>query len=405
MIEKIGTVTFTRPMSKMRIRLHGVSLLFLLPVFAFANTTVEIVQSVPEQTKLALPGVRQAKEVWPEMIGNAKSTIDIAQMYVQSVKDRSIEPVLQAMEAAGNRGVKIRFLLGSGMVDNDKETFDRIKAIPNLSFALYDISKVTGGIHHAKYFIMDGNEIFVGSQNFDWLALDEIHETGVRISNAALALRLETVFMHDWNFANSGKWGNESVPATSRGPSDVELVSSPDSLNPKGITSGIKTLVSLIGAAKVSVQVTLLDYTTSVYGGGKPWTVIDDALRAAAKRGVKIQLLVSHWNTTKSEIDSIKSISLVPNVEVRINTVPDLPGGHIPFSRVVHSKTMVVDQKIYWVGTSNWSKGYFDATRDIEIVMKRPDLASTGEKIFQTLWTAPYSVPVDVNKSYPAPVK
>jgi phosphatidylserine/phosphatidylglycerophosphate/cardiolipin synthase-like enzyme len=392
-------------MNKTRIRLAMVSLLFVLPTLALANTIVEIVQSVPEQTNLGLPGVRQAKDVWPEMIANAKSTIDIAQMYVQSVKDRSIEPVLQAMEAAGNRGVKIRFLLGSAMVNTDKETVVRIKAIPNLSFALYDISKVTGGIHHAKYFIIDGKEIFVGSQNFDWLALEEIHETGVRILDAALALRLETVFMHDWNFANSGKWGTESVPPSSPAPLDVELVSSPDSLNPTGITSGIKTLISLVGAAKTSIHVTLLDYTTSVYGGGKPWTVIDDALRAAAKRGVKIELLVSHWNTAKTEIDSIKSLSQVPNIEVRINTVPDLPGGHIPFSRVVHSKTMVIDQSIYWVGTSNWSKGYFDATRDIEIVMKRPDLALTGEKIFQAIWTATYSVPVDVNKNYPTPVK
>jgi phosphatidylserine/phosphatidylglycerophosphate/cardiolipin synthase-like enzyme len=387
-------------------RLAGLGILYLLPLLAFAATTpVEIVQSIPEGTNLALPELRQAKDVWPLMIDAAKSTLDIAQMYVSSAKGRALEPVIEALEAAGNRGVKIRFLLWVGMQENDPASLARLRAIPNLTLAIYDISKVTGGFHHAKYWVVDGKEIFVGSQNFDWLSLEEIHETGVRIESKPLADRLETVFAHDWGFATTGAWGDESVPASSNAPSDVELLSSPERLNPKGVSVAITRLLELLGNAKESIRIALLDYSTTAYSGDGPWTEIDDALRAAAKRGVKVELLLSHWNTAKNEIGAIRALAVVPGIEVKISFVPDLPTGHVPYSRVIHTKHMIVDGKTYWVGTSNWSRGYFYDARDIEIVMNRPDLARTGARIFEAVWTAPFTEDLDPNRDYPAPIK
>jgi len=161
----------------------------------------------------------------------------------------------------------------------------------------------------------------------------------------------------------------------------------------------------MIAKAKTSVQVALLDYSTKSYSSGKVWLELDDALRAAAARGVKVELLVSHWNTTKSGIGSIKELAKVPGIEVRISFVPPLSTGHMPYARVIHSKTMIVDGKSYMVGTRNWSRGYFYDTRDIEVVMNRPDLAAIGGKIFSAFWTAPYTEAVDINRNYPEPRK
>ncbi|MBS1963321.1 MAG: hypothetical protein JST04_13985 [Bdellovibrionales bacterium] len=378
--------------------------LALVPALASA-TPIEIVQSIPNGTKLAVPNLRQAKDVWPEMIDGARHTIDIAQMYISTKPGRALDRTVDALDRAGKRGVKIRFLLWAGMKDTDPAGVARIKTIPNLTLALYDIKPVTGGIHHAKYWIIDGREVFVGSQNFDYLSLEEIHETGVHLISKAIATQLGTVFAHDWNFALTGKWGNEAVPPRMKLPPDVELVASPERLNPKGLMPGIKRLVSLLAHAKRTVQIALLDYSTTAYSGNEPWKEIDGALRAAAARGVRVELLVSHWNTAKSEIASIQSLALVPGITVRVSFVPDQPGGHIPFSRVIHSKHMIVDGTIYWVGTSNWSRGYFYDTRDIEIVMYRKDLAATGTKVFEAVWTAPYTEALDPTRVYPTPVK
>lgn len=380
-------------------------LIWCIAFNALASTPVEIVQSVPSGTMLQVPGLRLAKDVWPLMIDSARRSIDIAQMYISSEPTHAMEPVIQALEAAGNRGVKIRFLLWAGMKGNDPTTLERLKAIPNLTLALYDIKPMTGGILHAKYWIIDSREIFMGSQNFDWRALEEIHETGVLVKSRPLAKDLGVIFNHDWKFAQTGVFGESTLSTSARRPRDAELVSSPELLNPKGTTVALLRLKQLLASAKSSIQISLLDYSTTAYSGKKPWTEIDDALRAAATRGVKIQLLVSHWNTAKSEIKSIQSLAKVPGIEVRVSFIPALPTGHLPYARVFHSKTMIIDGSTYWVGTSNWSRGYFYGTRGIEMIFHRKDLAELGGKVYSAAWDAPYTERLDPTRKYPEPKK
>jgi phosphatidylserine/phosphatidylglycerophosphate/cardiolipin synthase-like enzyme len=88
----------------------------------------------------------------------------------------------------------------------------------------------------------------------------------------------------------------------------------------------------------------LLDYAPLSYGpkGTRPYyAVIDNAVRAAAARGVKIKLMVSNWNTEQPALPYLKSLALLPNVEIRVVTLPVASTGFIPFARVIHSKTMV----------------------------------------------------------------
>ena len=53
-----------------------------------------------------------------------------------------------------------------------------------------------------------------------------------------------------------------------------------------------------------------------------------------------------------------------------------------------------------WVGTSNWSRGYFTATRGIELILRDRALAGKGARIFTTLWQSPYSETVDPARVY-----
>ena len=55
----------------------------------------------------------------------------------------------------------------------------------------------------------------------------------------------------------------------------------------------------------------LLDYAPLSYGkgGSRPYyAVIDNAIRAAAARGVTIKLMVSNWNTEQPAIAYLKSL-------------------------------------------------------------------------------------------------
>lgn len=370
--------------------------------------SVQVVQSIPEHTALEQSDLPFAKDVWIEMIDGAKKTIELEQMYVYSEAGQAMEPVLQALERAGKRGIKIRVILWKGMVQNDTPSYERLKNMPNTEVRLIDMKAITGGILHAKFWVIDGEKLFVGSQNADWKALTQIHETGTLIDNADMAKSLRSIFEIDWKICETGKMPSAADLAAHDGAAkvdDVELVASPQSLNPAGIRPAIDALLELMNNAKKTIRITVMDYSTYPFGSGAQWFELDNALKAAAARGVKIQMLVSHWNTEKPEINSIKKLSQVPGIDLRIVTIPQLASGHIPYARVLHSKTMVVDESIYWVGTSNWSKGYFADTRNIEVIMKRPALAETGLRIFNALWNQSYTAPVDPNKDYPKPIK
>ena len=56
---------------------------------------------------------------------------------------------------------------------------------------------------HAKYFVVDGEEAFVGSQNFDWRALEHIHEMGAHVRVPAFGRALAAVFLEDWDIAET----------------------------------------------------------------------------------------------------------------------------------------------------------------------------------------------------------
>jgi len=118
---------------------------------------------------------------------------------------------------------------------------------------------------------------------------------------------------------------------------------------------------------------------------------------------VKIQLLVSSWNLSQPDVEYLKSLALVPNVEVRVATLPEASSGFIPFARILHSKIMSIDGEIAWVGSSNWAGGYFDNSRNIEIVLRNPKMAQRLAQLHEQWWASSYAVPIDVTRQYPVP--
>jgi hypothetical protein len=115
---------------------------------------------------------------------------------------------------------------------------------------------------------------------------------------------------------------------------------------------------------------------------------------------VRVRLLVSSWAKPKS----LAEIAAVPNVEVRVITIPPWSGGEIPFARVAHAKYAVFDRgALAWVGTSNWEGDYFTRSRNVGLVVEGAPFAGRLDRIFGDGWGSPYAAPVDPKAAYPAP--
>ncbi|OFA00620.1 phospholipase D-like domain-containing protein [Duganella phyllosphaerae] len=381
----------------------------------FSIPGFELVQTSPAETVLRNPDLRDPVTVWSEMFDSAQKEIVIGQFYAVTKPGTAFEKVVERLAAAGARGVKIRFLIDQkGVGLSEASTLERLKAIPNLELRVMDFSKLTGsGIIHAKYLVVDGKQAFIGSQNFDWRSFEHIHETGLRITDTKMVSEVLAVFNQDWRaqglLAKGGKVPevNKKVVAADYR-QDAYLLASPNKYNTRGVGDSESGLPALLANAKTEVRVQLLDYAPISYGpnGTRPYyAVIDNAVRAAANRGVKVKLMVSNWNLEMPAQAYLKSLAVLPNVEIRVVTLPMSSSGFIPFARVIHSKTMVIDNQVAWVGTSNWSGGYMDASRNFEVVMRNEKMAERLAATQEQIWTSPYAQPLNISKQYPKPVK
>jgi phosphatidylserine/phosphatidylglycerophosphate/cardiolipin synthase-like enzyme len=357
-----------------------------------AHASVDVVQSVPLETNLALPNVQDTQSAWIELINTAQHTIDMEEFYI-SVGD-SLQPVLSALKAASARGVHIRLLLDKGFYTSSPTDGNNFALIPNTEVKTVDFSSY-GGIMHAKYFVIDNQRAYVGSANFDWLALSHIHEVGLKVDDASISTGLETIFSQDWAMStiHSKKGGKGFVGAVT-GADLLQIFASPTTDVPAGISPTLAELVKLMGSATKSVKIQMYEYDTKVRTTGATtatkFTTLDDAIRAAAARGVKVQLIVDKTALKAGSAD-LKALALLPNIEIRVITIPQWSGGPLQYARLIHSKYMIIDDQTAWIGSENWEASYFTGTRNVGLVTNDAGGLAKLVQIHATVWNCGYS--------------
>jgi phosphatidylserine/phosphatidylglycerophosphate/cardiolipin synthase-like enzyme len=363
----------------------------------------QLAQSFPIGTDLKDPSLPTTQEVWLQQIRGAQRSIDWAGFYIASARGEALDPVLVELSQAAARGVRLRFIFDKQMAGNDPQALGFLARIPNAAVRILDFNLIATGSHHAKYLVVDNREIFLGSQNFDWRSLSHIQELGVRIAHPHIAGQLAFLFEMDFALAQDRNDTLESnPPVMPRGPTtEIEIGVSPPQLSPDGIRPALPVLLDMIRAAKSRLCIQLLRY--SAHQGSERWDTLEEALKQAAARGVRVQLLVSSWSTGTPEIDDLKELAGFPNIEVRIASIPEVPGRFIPYARVIHSKFAVSDEQVLWLGTTNWERTMFMNSRNVDVVLRREVLAKQAQRVFLRTWNSSYSAPVDVRKQYAPP--
>jgi len=375
-----------------------------------ADTTFRVVESVPEHTMYGQPGVQRTQKVWLQMIRGAQKSIDIAAFYFANKPGEALEPVINAIAARAHSGVKVRILIGRAFYKGSKSSLKPLEGIPNVDIRILPVDSLTGGVLHAKYFIVDDSIVFVGSQNWDWRALSEIHEIGARIDNRRFAKTFEAVYNFDWKLAKTHNLikaekiavrppdfspvteGNPVILHDGQGSVAVAFPAfSPPSLVPRWVNTEQPALVRLIESAQHTLRIQVMTLTALIYYGPKGyWKEVDNALRDVAARGVKVKIIVSNWGLRYSMQAYLKSLAVLPNITVKFSSVPESPRGFIPYARVEHCKYAVADNDQAYIGTGNWGWSYFNNTVDASVYFSGKGAVSTLVKIFDHDWNGPY---------------
>lgn len=369
------------------------------------------VETAPVESAIGSSDLPEFHDTWRGLIDGARQSLDLAHFYASNESGSRLEPIVVAIEAAASRGVSVRFLADEKFYGTYPETLDRLARIAGVDVRRLDLSDVTGGVLHAKYMVVDGERVCLGSANFDWRALEHIQELGAVIASEPVASATRDVFEHDWWIAGgrvpeeAPKARDHSFPQTlelGQGTLKLTPVFSPKGLLPDPELWDLPHLLAWIESAKerLWIQVMTLRLTSRE---GERFTLLDQALRDAAARGVDVRLLVADWGKRPGTIEGLKELTQVEGIQVKMATLPPASRGHIPFARVIHSKYMVVDGTKCWLGSSNWEKGYFHESRNVGLLVEGEAGATRLARYFEEGWSGPYSYPVDPQVEYAVP--
>uniref|UniRef100_A0A8B9QMD4 5'-3' exonuclease PLD3 n=1 Tax=Apteryx owenii TaxID=8824 RepID=A0A8B9QMD4_APTOW len=400
---------------------------------------IVLVESIPEGMTYGGKGPMNPStfDTWMSLIGSAKHSLDIAAFYWTMTNEdtHTQEPsatqgkqILEELLKLPQSGVSVRVAVNT---PSSKSPLHDLQVLEQSGAAVreVDMPRLTSGVLHTKFWIVDSTHLYIGSANMDWRSLTQVKELGTAVYNCScLARDLSKMFEAYWALglpdasipvpwpANYSTAFNMETPLELRlneTGAGVYFSSAPPALCAPGRTEDLRALLSVIDAAEEFVHIAVMSYlpTMEFSHPQRFWPVIDNHLRKAVyERKVQVRLLVGCWRHSKAAMfPFLKSLAAVADnkthysMEVRLFTVPaSAAQARIPYARVNHNKYMVTE-KVAYIGTSNWSGDYFVRTAGSALVVNESGGRTGGtatvrgqlQAVFERDWSSPYSADID----------
>jgi cardiolipin synthase C len=168
------------------------------------------------------------------------------------------------------------------------------------------------------------------------------------------------------------------------------------------------SLAFLSRAALADLAERSLDVQYYIYEADDSGVVLADRMLAAARRGVRVRLLVDDNNLVRSE-DRLATLAGHRNLEIRVfnpyrNRVRwmrplELVTSFGRVQRRMHNKIFAIDAQLAVLGGRNIGDNYFDFHRgvnfsDLEVLAAGP-VASEAVASFDAYWNSPWAVPIE----------
>ena len=360
------------------------------PCVASCNSAYpQIVETIPVGMTNSLNFTSIANG-WLDMINGAKYNISVDAFYVTLSQGAANWPadaggsiglsVLTALIKAQARGVYVRVVVGWPIMDPEGATDPQTLENAGIDVRRLNWANATGlgGVLHSKFMIADDEIAYVGSANFDWRSLSQVKELGIIIRDCnALVQDMLLIFEQHWYLGAPNyvpkEWDMKYWPIYNNNTplmmtvEDTKvagwLAVSPPSLCPPTRTKDADAILDMIRSANTYLRMSVMEYSP-FFLYVKPttiWPLLDNEIRLAALRGVKVSFILASWaHTAMDTVPYLQSLAVLPNVEVRLFIVPkwQTPNGtEIPYTRVDHSKYIISESR-YYITTSNWTPDY-----------------------------------------------
>jgi phosphatidylserine/phosphatidylglycerophosphate/cardiolipin synthase-like enzyme len=294
-----------------------------------------------------------------EMIDNAGESIEFIQLGFNY--DPTVKKVQDSLKAAVERGVKVRGILENDSYSNPKSSkfLNRL----GIKSTLDTDKKAT----HNKMFIVDGDEVLIGSTNLSGNSIDNNNESNLYVKDQRLGAYFQEYF--------------EKLLKDSNAEPEMEVLELP----------GIRTVINrqhydalsgLITGAKKRIRVLMygMKYYTGRNAEDSKTNRLIEGLVAARRRGVDVKVILdrSDYNKILNKINTATREYLEEgSVKVRFD----------PEDTTTHAKVVIADDQVM-IGSANWGFLAMEVRNESSLIVSIPEVVAFFEDYFMKLWDA-----------------
>nr|WP_232254797.1 phospholipase D-like domain-containing protein [Helicobacter pylori] len=122
----------------------------------------------------------------------------------------------------------------------------------------------------------------------------------------------------------------------------------------------LNALISGISSARESVKIAIYSFTHRD---------IARAIKSVASRGIKVQIIYDYGSNHNNKQSTIGYLDKYPNTKVCL--LKGLKAKNGSHHGIMHQKVAIIDDKIVFLGSANWSKNAFE--NNYEVLLKADD--------------------------------
>lgn len=334
--------------------------IFLLSAAAIYQSPSRTLYAEDTQSARAAPKVRVVlnEKYLEEIIGLIKSSRHtIYVCHFSWNPDTTTRLIKNAIYEAVERGVKVKILLEGSLQQN--------------SYAVKEFSQLGVDIKaskrewylHTKLVVVDSQKTLLGSTNLSYKSINENNEANVLIDSPEIARLYEKFFDAIWRDTTKEI--------------KLEPVETPYAIAAPNRTYQPIMKEHIEWAQK---DISLVFYGMRVYTGGQN-EVMDfvDELEAAAKRGVRVRVLLEKSGYDERLNEGNKEAVeylLARGIDARFES-PE---------KITHAKIILVDDEVAGVGSANFALSGFRFYQEANVVVKEPSAVADLRKYFDELW-------------------
>lgn len=306
----------------------------------------------------------------PELLASAHREILLALSDLRAYADGTTDPLLLALRQAKERDVAVHVLFERGPSAAAPEQREAERLLQSWGIAVRaDSPEVT---LHAKFLVIDGRYVVVGSTHWTKTALTRSVQVDLVFDCPELASVFRSFFFRLWEGRLAAQAKLPAGPWPT--PAILPLLELPQSL------LHVQAITEVLRHAEKQVLVML--YCAVYYAPypDSPSTQLLEQLAWGAARGQKIRVLLEGGERIKEVGESNRLCGAwlhAHGAEVRFD----------PEGITMHVKALVIDGQHVLVTSANWT--FASLTRNVEagvLVLGVPELAGLLTAKFQELW-------------------